>query len=84
MLYFLDADNRPLDPARDSLGISRHITHDRALPRASDANARSDGDRENFRLEWVDASERRDVVHARLEALDTQGQRSAQTRHVPL
>lgn len=83
-LSFLAADNRPLAPTRDSLGVSRHITHDRSLPRDSDASTESRDDRENFRLEWVDPVERRDVVHARVEAVGADGQQSGLARHVPL
>ncbi|MDB4986882.1 MAG: hypothetical protein JWN04_2060 [Myxococcaceae bacterium] len=83
-LSFLDAENRSLAPAHGSLGISRHITHDRSLPRELDASATSGADPENFRLEWVDPREPQDVVQARLEARDQAGKRTALVRHVAL
>ena len=39
-LSLLDADNRALDPEQASLGISRHITHDRSLPRSPSSFSR--------------------------------------------
>jgi hypothetical protein len=83
LLVMLDADNRPLDRARHSLGFSRQITHDRTLPRALAAEVRS-ADRENFRLELIDSSQQASVVHARLESLGPDGQRHGLLRHVPL
>jgi hypothetical protein len=82
-LHFLGADNRVLDGARDGLGVSRRITHDRSLPRAASAELES-RDRENFRLELVDANERADVVHAELEAVTAAGVRHGLLRHVAL
>lgn len=81
-LILLDAQNRALDPASSSLGFSRHITHDRSLPREADATASDDS--ENFRLELMDESVRQDVVHAWLEALSASGERHGLLRHVPL
>jgi len=81
---FLGADNRPLDPHVDALGISRHITHDRSLPRDIGAATRSDQDPENFRVELRDPSAASDVLYARLEAVSPSGERRGVLRHVPL
>jgi len=83
-LVFLDADNRALDPSRESLGISRHITHDRSLPRAATPDVRS-LDAENFRVELRDAPKgARDVLYARVESLTPSGERRGLLRHLPL
>ncbi len=82
-LVLLDAQNHALDPARSSLGISRHITHDQSLPRAASAELSRD-DSENFRLEFTDESASQDVVHGWLEALGPDGERHGLLRHVPL
>jgi hypothetical protein len=83
-LVFLDADNRTLEAQSDSLGISRHITHDRSLPRAEAAETRSD-DRENFRVELRDvATGGEQVLYARVESLGPAGERRGLLRHLPL
>ena len=82
-LRMLGADNEPLDPARDVLGISRSITHDRGLPRDLEPTARS-SDAHNFRLELSDPREQRDVVHAYVESVDARDARHGLLRHVPL
>lgn len=83
-LVFLDADNRTLDAQSDSLGISRHITHDRSLPRGEAADLRSD-DGENFRVELRDVAATADqVLYARVEALSPSGERRGLLRHLAL
>jgi hypothetical protein len=82
-LSFLDAKNQPLDPRRDALGISRHITHDRALPRSQD-EARESGDPENVRVELDDPAAVGDVVFGRLEARGDPRAEVRVLRHVPL
>jgi hypothetical protein len=82
-LSFLDAKNRPLDPRREALGISRHITHDRALPRSQD-EARESSDPENVRVELDDPAAVGDVLFGRLEARGAPRAEVRVLRHVPL
>jgi hypothetical protein len=82
-LHFLGPDNRALDAELDGLGISRRITHDRSLPRTPSAQLEST-DRENFRIELIDAREQSDVVHAELESVGADGERHGLLRHVAL
>lgn len=79
----LDARNQPLVPEAHALGFSRHITHDRSLPRGAAAELES-SDPESFRIELVDAEARRAVVYATLEAINARGERHGFLRHVPL
>jgi hypothetical protein len=79
----LNAQNAPLHVPGDVLGISRRITHDRSLLRASGAELRSE-DPENFRIELVDPAERGEVVHARLEAWGPRGEHDGTLRHLSL
>jgi hypothetical protein len=81
---FLAANNRPLDARSDALGISRHITHDRSLPRDAAPTAESAEDGENFRLELHDEHERAEVVYAIVQAVSPAGERRGVLRHVPL
>ncbi|HEY6876440.1 MAG TPA: hypothetical protein VI299_00395 [Polyangiales bacterium] len=82
-LHFLGADNHVLDAETEGLGISRRITHDRSLPRAAGPQIES-SDRENFRVEFVDPSERANVIHAELESVGSNGERHGLLRHVAL
>jgi hypothetical protein len=82
-IVLLDAHNQPLDPERHVLGISRHITHDRTLPRSIAAEVQS-ADSESFRIEFSATEEQRRVVYARLESLTAKGERHGLLRHVPL
>jgi hypothetical protein len=82
-LSFLDAHDKPLDARRDALGISRHITHDRALPRGQGEAAESD-DPDNVRIELDHPAAHEEVVFARLEAHGEPGTEVRVLRHVPL
>jgi hypothetical protein len=81
-LVLLDHENRPLDPKEHALGISRHITHDRSLPREIQA-ATTSSDRESFRMEARTLSTR-DVIYARAASFGADGARHGLLRHIPL
>ncbi|MFW6066882.1 MAG: hypothetical protein ACOC97_00975 [Myxococcota bacterium] len=60
-MRFLNAQNRPLDPDRDALGVSRAVTNDATLPRRPAPDGTSP-DPENFRIEVRDGTQREGTV----------------------
>ena len=71
-LSLLNADNRPLEDARDALALSHHITNDESLPRDAAYDDRSP-DPDNVRVQVFDAAAQGKRLVARLEAIGIDG-----------
>ena len=71
-LALLDAHDRPLDPARNALALSHHVTNDHSLPRGNTFDAQS-ADPEDIRVQILDAAAQGMRVNARLEAVSADG-----------
>ena len=67
---FLDANNAPIDPRHEAVGLSHQITNDATLPRGSEYAQTSPDDRDNLRAEYFSPTSNALEENVRIESVD--------------